>query len=589
MPILIIIFIAGLILTLVIVIIQSLRTTSHIIDECGSDVDCPKGDSCLSNPEEQGKKQCFPSGKSFCVIDPPTQLKKCECSEVDENGNCVNGLASCESCLNNPAFSCIQVSDKNPYTWIQGNTQVSIPNSATGYGWCLPNVVNRTVECNPFTSEYILAETAPGQYQWGCYCKHENLFDHSQGPLSDCTLVKACRTSDGTVEDLGALYVPEPVTRNCKSDSQCGIGSKCLSPQNPPPCGYSSSHGSIINSDCSKDGSNCVCHSKWEGDLVKKVDPLTGQCVCNKGLDYQCVVRSSDYYELNCVQGVCGTFGTTDPSLCNKNQCYDPNGDGQCSCCNCNKGYVRCPDDIPIGNAGLISYCQSVGPTCILDPCSTKDVPDGYYDPTLPGCVCPGENSIALEDESSAVGQICVNACRGNGPCGNRGKCYVPKGAKSYTDALCCDCSCPFTNDDDPSCTCSGILRNDEGDEKLGAGGNCYKNEECCSGYCGKSGTCKGPPLTNSPCGTPCNKRVICPDNVTTCSAGQVCCEKDKGKYSCCPYSDGVCCDGGDRCCPGTFTCCDGGEGCCPMDHPKCDVANKACTKADGTDPIPWT
>jgi hypothetical protein len=587
MPVLFIIFGIMLLITVIIIVINS-NKRKQLVNQCTTDKDCVSGYVCLENPEEEGKTQCFPSNKKFCALDPVTELTQCSCEKMDENGNCI-GESECSKCLNSPAFSCVRVTNEKPYVWQQGDKRINIPNSEEGKGWCLPNVINRNVTCNPFTSDYILAEVGPNQYQWGCYCKHENLFEHSQGPLSDCTLVKACRTSHGTTEQLGGLYVPEPSKQLCTEDSQCGEKGKCLSPHSPAPCGYDFKNGpkqSIIKDDCKDPNNKCVCHVPWQGDITNIVDPLTGQCVCNKGLQYQCVVRSSNYFEMNCVKGFCDPFDVDDSKQCNEKQCYDPSKTGKCTCCKCPPGYIRCPDDIPLGNEGLVLYCKNTGPTCIADPCSTKDVPDGYYDPSLPGCVCPGASNIALQDENSAVGQVCTNACKGNGPCGKRGKCYLPEDAKSYHDALCCDCQCPYTNDGDPSCSCSGVSWHGHNMPKVRNRQKCRHDSECCSGNCAGDGKCLGETPPTSPCGkSTCTRKLVCPDN-SPCPLDNICCGDGKGNYSCCSEPGGVCCGDGKHCCPAENTCCD--SGCCPASHPICDNVNKKCTKNDGTDPIPW-
>lgn len=602
MPILLLLLLIFLVIVIIIAASRSKSKDRTFSDTCETDKDCGNLESCVYDPETK-QSQCVPADKKFCVLDPPTELQSCEC-ELDENGNCKNSETTCEKCLNSPAFSCISVTPEKPYVWKQGTKNVYIPNSPTGYGWCLPNVVNKNVTCNPFTSDYVLAQVGPNEYEWGCYCKHENLFDHSQGPLSDCTNVKACRTSHGAGPILGNLFVPHPESNSCKQDSDCSTGQKCLSPYSPEPCGYDYDNKPVQNMtkvDCKDPNSKCVCHVPWQGEeIVNNVDPLSGQCVCNKiedkQLQYQCVVRSNDYFEMNCVQGFCDPFNTDSSSKCNQNQCFG--GSGNCTCCNCPKGYIRCPDDIPSTNIGLITYCMNNGPMCVLDPCSTAEVPDGYYDPTLPGCVCPGDTCISQEDESSAIGQICIDACKGNGPCANRGKCIVPSGSKSYNDAVCCDCVPLWTNEGDKSCTCSKIAKNKRGKDKRLVGFPCCEDDDCYSGECtGRlkgvdcilgltSGICGGKDGPLSPCSdTPCAKPNVCPDNSTVCPKDNMCCKTDSG-FSCCPYPNGACSTTGKTCCPENYTSC-GDVGCCPPDHPKCDADKKVCTTNDDKDPIP--
>jgi len=374
----------------------------------------------------------------------------------------------------------------------------------------------------------------------------------------------------------------------------------------PSPCGISK-NGAVMpgETDC-KDG-NCYCHTPWTGDTINKVDPLTGRCVCNKqsNLDYQCVKSSEDSFQLNCVKGLCPGFEVAKSDTCNQDpgHCYDPDNTG-CICCKCPKGYIRCPDDIPATNTSLIQYCQDTGPICIKDPCQTDDVPDGHYKDGT--CVCPGSGDPPLGEgigikssEDSPIGVTCQDYCKGGGPCGNRGTCYLPEGTQR---ARCYKCVCPYTNDGDTSCTCSQTLpvcENATGECGCGhnpypessiksrVGGECYCNEQCCSEKCRinpdsdqKAGVCIGKdpdPSDEKDCtpndpDTPvqCDPSHFCPHNTSCCLVPNT----NPVIYNCCPYKNGVCCDDGEHCCPET--------------HPICDTENKVCTKKDGSDPISW-
>jgi len=599
MPLIIIIFGVLLLFTVIIIAVHKASSKSGLSQSCSTDADCPKGDHCVADPQAGGKTHCIPSDQLFCKIDPPTELKQCECPNVDENGICV-GSTGCDKCLNNPKFSCIQVSDKHPYSWQQGNKKITIPNSPRNYGWCLPNVINRDVKCNPYTSEYILAQVGDNEYEWGCYCKYPNLFGNSN-TLNNCDFVYACAASVGEGgEKLGTLMVPSKDEVKCHLDSDCPTNEKCLQPRDPPPCGYNSTSKHIITTDC-KDSNNCVCHTEWAGEYTLDSNPLDGQCVCNKlndkQLDYQCVVRSQDYFEMNCVKGYCGSVEGSSPTkkicttpgetgCCDPQKCFhpDPNDPSQCMCCDCPDGYIQCPDQIASGNEGLILYCQETGPMCVKDPCATPQVPGGYWNGQ--NCEC-GKGHVAIEDENSAVGQICGDPCAGNGPCGNRGTCYFPDDGQTVQDARCCDCVCPYTNENDDTCTCSNTSKNSGGNVKIGSGGECWWDNDCCSGDChggggGSSGFCRGASVITSPCNAkkkcipkPPKPPVTCDDG-SSCPYDTSCCALPGGdKYNCCPYSDG--------------TCCDDGYHCCPSSHPKCDSAAKVCRREDGSDPISWT
>ncbi len=572
MPLLVIIFFILLGITIVVIIVHVRKNQNVLSEFCTTDSDCAKSDVCIPNPQMRDKKQCFPANKLFCSAFPFTTLTKCRLDDKE----------SCEMCLNDPKFTCVEVNKNKPYTWIQDGKTLYTPDSPTNYGWCLPNLINRDIQCNQFTSDYVLEEVGDGNYQWGCFCKYPNLFDHSNGDASgDCTLPRACGTLDGH----GRLVVPTDKT--CKVDSDCAITDVCQQRLSPSPCGYNSG-GLQPVIDCSSTGSNCYCHAQWAKDVAGKVDPLTGRCECSPDLDFQCVKRSSDYFEFNCVQGFCNSgdpnqpWGVDDSGKCNQTQCYSQ-GDNKCICCKCPPGFLRCPDDVITNNKGLVNYCEHNGPTCIPDPCKTADVPDGHYDNKVGTCVCPGETNIVVEDENSPIGATCKNLCGKSNPCGGRGKCYVQN-----KQALCCDCVSPFTNVNDNTCTCSTQ------DGKVSLGGQCCHDSDCASSNCKDSccgdqwgctnpykGTCVGiaPISPLSKCGTTCTPKkigpVFCGDGgSSTCPQDSTCCQNSSGSWNCCPYLNGVCC--GDN------------EHCCPSDHPKCDVKAGMCTQTDGSDPISW-
>lgn len=563
MPVAVLIFIILLTATIIIIAILSRRKESALSEFCNSDSDCPKTMMCMPNPQNEDKKQCFDANKFFCTAFPFTALTKCSLSDPN----------SCGMCLNDPTFTCVEVSKEKPYTWVKDGGVVQLPFSEPGYGWCLPNIQNRDITCNSFTSDYVLQEVGDGVYQWGCHCKYPTLFDHADGGTSsDCTHPVACGSDNG----FGKLFVP--TSKGCKNTQDCSSGDLCRSPVSPYPCGYSDS-GLQPEVDCSDPKSKCVCHAQWSKETAKNTNPLTGQCVCSPGLDFQCVKRSSDYFEFNCVQGLCDPWGIDQSEKCNQKKCYTKGGTA-CVCCKCPEGYLRCPDDIISNNKGLASYCEHNGPTCIADPCKSTEVPDGYFDKTLGTCVCPGETSIVVEDENSPIGVVCKNPCSStSNPCGNRGKCYVQN-----NQALCCDCVSPYTNVGDNSCTCAGQTGH------LQKGAQCCHDYDCASGNCGhdpfclgpspKPGICVGDPIVSpeDKCGAnTCTPKktgpVYCGTNAE-CPQGSTCCQNSDKSWNCCPYEDGVCCGDNEHCCPG--------------DHPVCAVNLGVCQKKDGSDPIPW-
>jgi hypothetical protein len=471
MPIILIIFLVLFVITVVVLIVHVAFKGKGLAQHCSTDADCPRADICVPNPEMNNKKQCIAANTKFCKITPMTDLTECKFDSEDttfsENKKCRRSPNGCSECLNTPNFSCIEVTDDCPYTWVQDGKKITLPNSPTGAGWCLPNVSGRQT-CNQFTSEYIMVETGENEYEWGCYCKYPNLFDHSEGPLSTCTLVRAC---DETNPDgpLGQLVVP--TSQKCKEPSDCKSG-LCLKPKTPAPCGDLTS----VQFDEAElqDTGEKFCHVPWIGDVVDQIDPLTGQCVCNSGFEYQCVQSSPEHIQMTCRKSTCLGFPVKTDGCLSGSCASQP----LATCCDCPTGYIRCPDDVNQNNASLCLYCHDTGPTCIPDPCKTIDVPDGYYDKEKKACICPGLDNVAFPNEDSSVGEICVHACKANGPCSTRGSCYLPPKA---TAALCCNCQCPWESDgQNPggTCTCDTYSgRNKSGDE-------CNIDSDCCSNNC---------------------------------------------------------------------------------------------------------
>jgi hypothetical protein len=579
----VIIFMVLLTVTVIAMAIARHNTSQAELSQyCNSDKDCPNSNVCIPNPQKGGKKQCFPADTTFCQITPNSALTSCTLSDPN----------SCSSCINTPKYSCVAVTQDKPYVWKQGQDTYNLPLSEKGKGWCLPNIVNNISTCNPFVSDTVLVDTGDG-FEWGCECKYPGLFDHSEGPTSDCTLVRACGETSGL--DTGMLYVPDPRNVKCQDDSPCNSGDRCLKELTGDnlPCGPTGVRRVNDSSLCS-DSENCVCHTPWTGNITEQVHPLTGQCVCNKllGLEYQCVQRATDHFEMDCVKGHCPGFDTEgNVEKCNPDKCYKDQ-DGNCECCSCPAGYIRCPDDIPSGNTtGLIAYCQNNGPTCIKDPCAINDS-IGKWDKNAspPQCNCGGGSYGAVDDEFSPVGQVCSDLCASD-PCGGRGTCVVRNGV-----AQCDMCISPHTNSADKTCTCAstmpgGLLDDDccSADDCVAGlycnncssdSQGCFKSIICKTQHDAPKGKCKGqyevapsspctPNADTSPtvCGGPTDG--FCPHDSLCCGAlDPTDPTKSKQTWKCCMNQPGG-------------TCCLDNEYCCPEDYPVCSSAG--CMSKDGT------
>lgn len=571
-----IIFFVLLVITIIFILVHS-RNKNKLSQFCSSNSDCPSGYLCKPNPYLQNKKQCVKANQVYCPITPVTELVKCR---LDATGYCS------DTCLNVPKFSCIQVDPEHPYIWKQGDRNVRMPNSPTNYGWCLPDVINRQVPCNQFTSDYVLEQVGDNQYQWGCYCRYPNLFDHGEGPGSDCTSVRACGHLDS--KPLGSMYVPKPYGqtgpynfKSCTGSNQCDSGDICLGAETMPigyPCGYLGPTGGYNKppTDCSNPDSKCVCHTNWL-NIPDKINPLAGQCVCNSGLDFRCTVHASDYFSFECAsQKNCYPYDIDSNSANCAAKCHKE-GD-TCLCCLCPTGYIRCPDDITT-NTSLQEFCILNTATCIPDPCNTSSSgpANGYWNTTLGACIC-ASGFIAVDDTNSAVGAVCLDPCSSSiNPCGNRGTCFVQNG-----QAQCTNCVAPYTNEQDTTCTCS----QEDPNTGVGDGAECCSDDACASKQCGgypncgdvyEPGHCTGvipviwPPPSNP--GAICIPSkagpVICGTGSTaSCPQENVCCQNTSGSWNCCPFSDGVCCSDNIHCCPGNF--------------PICNIQSGYCVSSDG-------
>lgn len=474
MPLIIIVILSVFIVSIITIVIFRLTRSKDVIftSVCDNSSDCSNGYYCTENPDSQ-KNVCQPSNKQYCYVQPSTKLLEC-----------TPGKDDCKSCANTINFSCIVVDKDHPYTWKKGNDVVKVPDSPEGKGWCLPKVKDKY--CNPLTSEYILIDSGNNAYEWGCLCKYPNLITNAS-PGEDCSIVLACNENVSDPKLHGELVVP--LETKCSTDKDCKSGDKCLPLR--------------VSGSCDTDKNNMVCHTSWSKnpDIQKTVDPLLGQCTCPNQDDYQCVKTGADSYQMNCVPDPCYPYTKTSGDYCKPQPGTCLGNNTPDFCCRCPPGYLRCPEDITSNNPVLCDYCMN-HPTCIPDPCSP-----GHYDPQSQSCVCPGDTWCPLDDPQSPVGQICRNVCEQNGPCGNRGDCYLPKDkdgnkiclmtGKERTPAKCCNCKLPNINTPtDPYC-----------DTEITCQPNssaCISDSDCCSQDC--SGNhffgyyCRGTIPLNTPC-----------------------------------------------------------------------------------------
>lgn len=461
---------------------------------CNSDSDCLSSQRCIYVPE-YSRKICVDFGKTPCKLEP-TQLTQCD----------LNNPSACLNCVNLPEFKCIEVSygkldinnsgskyadgivtvnggsgknmsiniktsngkiinasvhypgigykkndiltvnggingsvilitEPKPYIWKKDKTIINIPESNANKGWCLPPIPSFK-NCNELTSNTVLINTGNNTYEWGCECNIPNLFTQSS-PSENCNIELAC----GYPED-GTLYIPSSTT--CNTDADCNTGGYCY----------------LSTTDEHEFNNKKYCYYDWLKN--QNIDPRDGICKCIKGKTY-IGYKIGDQYFKNCVNDSCAPNGKS-----TKNNCLND----MTSCCICNSGYIRCPDDIPISNTTLYNQCKTV-PQCIKDPCQ----PLGHFDPINKTCICDATSTSALiDDDQSPIGVSCIDLCKGNGPCGNRGTCYVT-GTDPNKKSACKNCKCPWANVGADQTCLYNTGQKDDGD-------TCLYDSDCCSHDC---------------------------------------------------------------------------------------------------------
>lgn len=590
------------------------RYNRTISETCNSDTDCPKGTTCRPNPEYKNKKQCFDENKKYCDISPATSMTKC-----------VLGTNDCNVCLNNPKFSCVEVTESSPYVWkVKDNCtvgglctnyegtciaeknetfcEITAPPTDPGFGWCLPKIEDTDVVCNPYTSNYVLQEvdSSTSTYKWACRCKYPNLFGHSSDSGSNCTLVKACGQNS---EGEGTLYLPRVGTNGnyttCTSDTDCNSVNStdlCMTKTNSvnEPC-----ISRLLDPDVSIARTK-VCHTKWDPNSDR--NPLEGRCKCRGENMYQCVKIGGDLYQMSCVESnnTCKPY-TESVTTCKPGNAYISSATDSAKCCICGPGSIRCPDDIP-ETSGLNRYCKDNGPICVRDPCSSTDIPDGTWNPVTGQCKCDKTNPHGREvaDETNPIGRTCKDLCKGTiNPCSDRGTCFVKEGSNR---AQCCGCKDSNTNTSDQTCSCSNtqtyypkntiinldynstrkILECDghtskdnpknyqywEGSTKVG---NCVKfiGDGCPPALAREKGLWEG---EENVCSITDTQDLVRCATAKYCPAGTTCDMTNPNEH---------------KCCPGILSKACGNGKCCPKDYPVCDIANNLCKNTDNNTSIP--
>ncbi|XP_064479542.1 progranulin-like [Ornithodoros turicata] len=212
--------------------------------------------------------------------------------------------------------------------------------------------------------------------------------------------------------------------------------------------------------------------------------------------------------------------------------------------------YIECPDR---------SYCPAKTTCCLLTTgqygcchiehavcCTGQDAccPEGYRCQVSTHSCTKGSTSIAMSEKRPSLSLDVVLAIQRE---------YIECPDRSY---------CPAKT------TCCLLTTGQYGCCHIEHAVCCTGHDACCpEGYrcqvsthsCTKGSTSiamseKRPSLSLDMVLSLQSSEVTCPDQ-TRCPGGRTCCKTEDGKYSCCPFSEAVCCDDGVHCCPTGHQC----------------------------------
>lgn len=292
-----------------------------------------------------------------------------------------------------------------PYFWQKGRQKITLPESESGKGWCLPPIVEGA-KCNPYTADSLLVQNVDDKgkttYSWGCYCKMPSLMQHDNTPSSNCSALVGCSGYD--------LYIPPPMdaAQTCTSNAQClQANTRCCS----------SDKCLKTNTESFPSTSPGKCLSRWTlGDTAR--NPRLGTCDCPTGT-YYLNTTIGDYVTKTCSVDPCGEAGVKTPGT---------------FLCECKPGFVSC-GVTPSNNVEVTdARCASTTTVnrCIPDPCAPGGVMKRGG-----GCTC-NKGYTQVKDDNAVGGYSCKELCN-PGPCGERGTCTVDTDGKES-----CVCKSPW-------------------------------------------------------------------------------------------------------------------------------------------------
>jgi hypothetical protein len=189
-------------------------------------------------------------------------------------------------------------------------------------------------------------------------------------------------------------------------------------------------------------------------------NPLIGVCDCPQGTKY---LNLEDGQSKVCVADTCSPGTSKSDGSCDCDKISDIKTDKAPY-----NTFISCPSQTKDGT------CLT-GSQCIQDPCN----PGGKTGPDKK-CVCDSSNYVPIDDSDSPTGSSCFSLCYRNGPCGDRGTCYIDKDAKSGLQALCKDCKYPWTQGTSDTTADTGLCQF----LKKSEGQSCNSDKECLSKDC---------------------------------------------------------------------------------------------------------
>jgi len=311
--------------------------------------------------------------------------------------------------------SCYKVDTDHPYQFKAPSSEVLI-NVPDGT-WCLPTKTT-TLNCTEATGVPILAQLNSNENVWMCSCKYPRLFN-SEGAFGDCLYETACSRLD----DESKSHLICPLTVENPEDNYCKPNSTFLS--NPT----------------------------W--------NPTLGICDC-KSTDAPEYLNLEDGQIKICVADSC-TPGKKKGDDCDCGSISDIKTDAVPY-----KTYISCNSQTKQGT------CKT-GSQCIPDPCNPGGITGGDENE----CICTAPDYIQQPNSNSPTGYICENLCTNNGPCGNRGTCYL---ASTDTEkvALCTNCNYPWLQGTETVLADTGLCSY----IRKSIGQSCNSNIECLSNDC---------------------------------------------------------------------------------------------------------